>query len=63
MTTTLTRKRVGERLLTVIGKLDTLLNDTLADAEWMTERERETLRKAYNLLMPVESNIYHEETT
>ncbi len=63
MTTTLTRKRVGERLLTVIGKLDTLLNDTLADAELMTERERETLRKAYNLLMPVESNIYHEETT
>lgn len=58
---TLTRKRVGQRLFTVIGKLDTLISDTAAFPELMTERERATLREAFNLMAPVERDIYYQE--
>ena len=59
MTTNAERKAAGDRLLTIVGKLDTFLGDS-PYPDTLTLDERRDLRRAYNTIARIESRLYHD---
>ncbi len=59
-TTNITKRSVQQRLDTILGKLDHLISD-VSGTGVLTDSQRKDLRMAFNLMMPVESKLYHEE--